>query len=552
MPPPQVPVLLRPPYVPKSARVALPPSVLPAVLAAAVVGAVVIPLDRPGIGWLLAGIACVLAVVVADRKARGWELREAGDGFLDEGDGAGVGEGGPDPLDLDEGSLHTARVDEGSLDTARVDEGSLHTEGLDEGSLHTAKAYEGSLHTEEPSPRNPSRARIIWAALALALLAVGTIRAAEWLFVLCVLAAAVAGSLAVVGPRSVKGLLYDVLAVPIEAFGGLAWVGRGAKKGKPSGAAKRTASAVFLTLALLAVFVPLLSSADATFAGVLSAVMPEVDGPGTVQWIFVFGLVGAASAGALFVLAAPPRPAEAKQHKVLHRVEWALPVGVLTVLFAGFVFVQLVALFGGDAYVLRTSGLTYAEYARGGFWQLSAITVLTLGVIVSALRWGSKETAQDRWWLRGVLTALSLLTLVIVASALSRMWTYQQAYGFTVLRLLVETCELWLGVVYLLMIAAVWKLDQAWLSRAAIGTAMAALLALAVLDPERFVADRNIDRMEAGHGIDFSYLSTLSADVLPAVERLPEPVRTTVRGPVRAGIKADSWQEFNFSRMAGR
>ncbi|SDY12544.1 protein of unknown function [Amycolatopsis xylanica] len=357
------------------------------------------------------------------------------------------------------------------------------------------------------------------------------------------------------GPRSVKGLLYDILAVPIEAFGGLAWLGRGRKKThrKPSGATKRTASAVFVTLALLAVFVPLLSSADATFAGVLSAAMPEIDGAYAVQWIFVFGLVGAATAGALFVLAAPPRPAgEATQNKVLHRIEWALPVGVLTLLFAGFVFAQLVALFGGDAYVLRTSGLTYAEYARGGFWQLSAITVLTLGVIVIALRWGSKETTQDRWWLRGVLTALSLLTLVIVASALSRMWTYQQAYGFTVLRLLVETCELWLGAVYLLMIAAIWKLDQAWLSRAAIGTAMAALLALAVLNPERFIADRNIDRMADGHGIDSAYLSTLSADVLPAVERLPEPVRAAVRGPVRAGIKADSWQEFNFSRMAGR
>ncbi|MFD8499538.1 DUF4153 domain-containing protein [Amycolatopsis sp. NPDC059657] len=513
MPPPPVPVLARPAYVPKSARVALPPSVLPAVLAAAVVGAILIPLDRPGIGWLLAGITCVVAVVVADRKARAWGSR-----------------------------------------SAEAGEGSLHTAGLGEGSLHTAGLGEGSLHQAEPAPRNPSRARILWAALALALLAVGTIRAAEWLFVFCVLAAAAAGSLAAVGPRSVKGLLYDVLAVPIEAFGGLAWLGRGTKKAqrKPSGATKRIASAVFVTLALLAVFVPLLSSADATFAGVLKAAMPEVDGGNAVQWIFVFGLVGAATAGALFVLAAPPRPAEAKAHKVLHRVEWALPVGVLTLLFAGFVFAQLVALFGGDAYVLRTSGLTYAEYARGGFWQLSAITVLTLGVIVIALRWGSKETARDRWWLRGVLTGLSLLTLVIVASALSRMWTYQQAYGFTVLRLLVETCELWLGAVYLLMIAAIWKLDQTWLPRAAIGTAMGALLALAVLDPERFIADRNIDRMAEGYGIDSAYLSTLSADVLPAVERLPEPVRAAVRGPVRAGLGADSWQEFNFSRMAGR
>ncbi|MFD1050426.1 DUF4153 domain-containing protein [Kibdelosporangium lantanae] len=64
------------------------------------------------------------------------------------------------------------------------------------------------------------------------------------------------------------------------------------------------------------------------------------------------------------------------------------------------------------------------------------------------------DTTRDRVFLRSLLGALCLLMLVVVASALTRMWAYQEAYGFTVMRLLVEACELWLGVVYLLVIAA--------------------------------------------------------------------------------------------------
>ncbi|MEU4165109.1 DUF4153 domain-containing protein, partial [Actinoplanes sp. NPDC026670] len=29
---------------------------------------------------------------------------------------------------------------------------------------------------------------------------------------------------------------------------------------------------------------------------------------------------------------------------------------------------------GGARHVLKTSGLSYAEYARSGFWQLAAVT----------------------------------------------------------------------------------------------------------------------------------------------------------------------------------
>lgn len=400
-------------------------------------------------------------------------------------------------------------------------------------------------------------ANALWAAAALGLLAVGMFRASVWLNVLCVMAACVAGSLAVVGKRTVNTIIYDVFAVPIEALLSVPWIGRGLVKiGKKTEGRTRPKFLVpvLASAGLLLVFVPLLRGADAVFASVVDAVIPELS-PGTfVRWGFLFVVAAFAVTGACYLLAAPPLPAEADapRKRLAHRLEWTLPLSVLVLLFASFVVVRLVVLFGGTDYVLRTSGLTAAEYARSGFWQLSAITVLTLLLVAAALRWAPKSSVADRGWQRGLLGVLSVLSLVLVASALSRMWTYQQAYGFTVLRLLVEVCELWIGLIFLLVLVSLVPLRSAWLPRAAIGAAVVALLGLAVLDPERFIADRNIDRIAHGKTLDTRYLSGFSTDVAPAADRLPEPSRSCVLGPVMTDVSQDDWREWNLSRSLAR
>ncbi|QIS04512.1 DUF4173 domain-containing protein [Nocardia brasiliensis] len=391
--------------------------------------------------------------------------------------------------------------------------------------------------------------------MVLALTAVGAFRASEWLFVCCLAGAAAAASLAVVGRRSVNGTWADVFAVPLAALPGARWLYAGVER-RRSDSMRRQAWGITLsvvaTVALLAVFVPLLGGADATFAALFDAALPRFDGALGFQWLALFVVAGLVAAGALFVLAAPPMPASegagGLRVRQLRRIEWVLPVGTLTALFTVFVGAQFMALFGGDDYVQRTAGLTYAEYARTGFWQLSTVSVLTLAVLLLVLRWARQDTAGDRMWLRALFSAVVVLSLIIVASALGRMWTYQQAYGFTVLRVLVEVCELWLGLVYLLVLVSVLSLRRLWWGRAVFGTALAALLALAVVNPERLVADRNIDRWERGKTFDFDYLTELSADSLPAIDRLPEPMRTKAREIILARMNSDSWNSWNRSR----
>ncbi|WP_433520364.1 DUF4153 domain-containing protein [Nocardia pseudovaccinii] len=561
--------------MPRWRRIACPPGVLPAAGIAGLAGAVFIPLDRPGIGWVLAGSVAAAAVFTVDHRAR--RTAEAADSAQHSAASEETRRAPEIPGGrtlLEDAAAQSDRSDMNSGGSVEADAASIPnspespiSKATERGSGSSDPVGTGGRTTVEDGGADADPAgsgfgvravnwgRVWWTTLALALLAVGAVRAAGWLFALCVVGAGVAGSLAVVGRRSVYGAWYDVIAVPIESIAGIPWVysAFGRIGDGPARRSWRAGMSVAVTLALLAVFVPLLGGADATFAKLLDAVTPEIDAPSVVQWIVLFAVLGLGSVGAMYLLAGPRAAATgAPSAGGLRRLEWALPVGALTILFAVFVAAQFVALFGGDDYVQRTANLTYAEYARSGFWQLSIVTILTLAVIAVVLRWAARESAADRAWLRILLCAISMLTLIIVASALGRMWTYQQAYGFTVLRLLVEVCELWLGLVYLLMIAAVLRLDGTWLPRAAIGTAMSTLFALAVLNPEGLVAERNIDRWEHGKNLDTLYLGRLSPDIVPAVERLPEPQRSAALSTIRFDLDEDTWQGWNLSRANAR
>ncbi|MFI8973864.1 DUF4153 domain-containing protein [Nocardia asteroides] len=648
-----------PPPVPRATkyweRVARPAGVLPAAAITGIIGATVIPIDRPGIGWLLAGTAVTGALCAVDYHARSracaapptnTAAAQASSaspnnptppvaGHLSAtADSAGTpphrtpsneqstptaeptsaseatevpaeanqpssqapesaqahrapGAADESPIappdqDAEPGSTKstptsggtrsglpqsasTAAAHAGSAQAAatggvaQVGSGQPSSAGLGTAgrapSAANAVAGQNESVTDADGPAN-ARDRVWWAVAALVLLGVGTFRAAGWLFVLCVLAAGVAGSLAVLGRATRRGLLHDVAAVPVAVFGAVPWAFAGLRPGTAadSSTVRRYGASVAVTVALLVVFVPLLGGADATFAELLSGLVPTVDAATAWQWILLFGVVAAGALGALYLLAGPPAAATAvaRPARTWARNEWMLPVGALTVLFAAFVGAQFVALFGGDDYVQRTAGLTYAEYARSGFWQLSAVSILTLAVILAVLRWAAQDSASDRRRLRILLSTVSVLALVIVGSALARMWTYQQAYGFTVLRLLVEVCELWVGLVYVLVLVAIARLRWSWVPRAAVGTALATLVALALLNPEHLVAERNVDRWEHGKRLDTGYLSRLSPDILPALTGLPPELRLEIEEPMRADLDDDTWWSWNLSRSAAR
>ena len=203
--------------------------------------------------------------------------------------------------------------------------------------------------------------------------------------------------------------------------------------------------------------------------------------------------------------------------------------------FLVFLGAQATVIFGGHDYLERTTGLTYAEYVHQGFGQLTVATALTLLVVWAAARKAPRATAADLAWLRGSLGLLCVLTLVVVASALYRMHVYQEAYGFTRLRLLVDVFEGWLGLLVLGVMAAGVTLRAAWLPRAALLSGAALLLGAGRDQPgrlDRAAQPRPVRRDRQGRLV---LPAGLSDDAVPVLATLPGRRRAVRAGGPRPG-----------------
>lgn len=391
--------------------------------------------------------------------------------------------------------------------------------------------------------RRPRPWTLAWSAGCLALLAVPALRDADWPSTLAVLTALGVGSLALNGGVTWRSALLGLAGLAGAVVPGARWAFRTARE-RAAGSHTRwgpVLRAVAVAVVLLLVFGALFAGADAAFADLLSDLVPDASVGESPLRVLYFALALLGTLGAARLAAAPWRWDRIRvgPGRAFGRLEWALPLVVLDLLFAAFNAVQLTVLFGGYDKVLAETGLTYAEYARQGFWQLLWATLLTLAVIACALRWAPRGRQHDHVVVRVVLGVLCLLTLVVVLSALRRMNLYVDAYGLTRLRASVTGMEIWLGVVIVLLMAA-GLLGGHWLPRAVAASAALAVLVFGLVSPDGLVASQSVARYQRTHQIDLGYLRGLSADAVPALDELPEPLRSCALADIARDLAADT------------
>ena len=328
------------------------------------------------------------------------------------------------------------------------------------------------------------RSPFTWACAALAagFALLFVLRDADWILVLGLLTSALLTTAALTNARSTVEMVLGAISWPFAGLRGMPWLGRTLRAvggGDNSVAVIRTA--ILSVLALL-VFGLLFATGDAIVGHWLSLVLPDVE-EGLVLRVFVaVAVTGVVLAAAYLAMNPPALSSSGVRRPAQHRFEWLAPVLLVDAVFVLFLAAQTAVFFGGHDYIRSATGLTYAEYVHQGFGQLTFATALMLLVVWAASR-KAGDTPSDRWWLRGSLGALCLLTLVVVASALYRMDLYQDAYGFTRLRLLVDLFEGWLGLVVLGVLVAGIRLRGWWLPRMALLSGAALLLGLAAGQP---------------------------------------------------------------------
>lgn len=405
------------------------------------------------------------------------------------------------------------------------------------------------------APRDADARVLLACAVLLALAPV--LRAAGWVVAVDLLLAFCCAAVALAGDRSSAGVLrgpaWAVCLLP-AGVGAVGWdLARALPRTSGRGVAPALRGAV-LAAVLLAVFGALFASADRAFAHLAQAALPDapdVGGlPGRLLVAAAFGaVVGALVLTEARLRLAGPAPQLSAPSRRLTPTEWIPGLVAVVALFGAFVAVQIVVLFGGHEHVLETAGLTYADYAHEGFGQLVIVTLLVLALLAGSWRWVAAEGAQ-RHLLRILLLALCACTLVVVASALHRLDVYVEAYGATRLRVQAATLCGFLGGTVVLGAVAVLLGRAAWLPRAAVLLVAGTAVAVTVANPDRWIAERNVDRFERTGRIDAYYLGTLSADAAPALARLPAGERAATGLVCPAGD--DGLAGFNAGRAAAR
>ena len=287
--------------------------------------------------------------------------------------------------------------------------------------------------------------------------------------------------------------------------------------------AGRVLLALGLTLPVLAIVLVLLASADAVFESIFDRLgdwLRELS-PGKSIWKTLRTLVlTLLIASGLYFIAEPPSPKEANTpQKRPAPLYFLLPSVLLDVVYLLFCAIQIKYLFGG-AEAAAMAG-SWAEYAREGFFQLVAVTVINLTLCLLGTH---RDTLVGRGgsFLRVANSLMLLLTLVILASAFRRMQLYILAYDLSILRLM----TLW-GMLAILVgiILSGWKLlhRDFRFFRVFAPFVLISWCLFCLMGPGQITAEYNISRyVQSGYteDLDRSYLIELGPAALPALYEL--------------------------------
>jgi two-component system sensor histidine kinase BaeS len=379
----------------------------------------------------------------------------------------------------------------------------------------------------------------LWAGAAIAVGALPVFRASPWVTGPAVVVAGVCLVIAALVRFTGSGFdvaWLNIFRAPVDAVRGciesVPWLTRKASASSTPAWTNKVARggrAALVAVPLVVVIVALLASADAAFRGLftvhfnLNVVIVSLFGCG----IGFGGIVGLMSQG----LRSKSSTAEAPRGLRLGRLEQLTALISVSLVLAVFISVQLATTYGKALGSLAGSGVSVAQYARSGWFQLLAVVTIDALVVIAFRSVGSHSLRRDRVY-QVAVTILVLLSLGLLVSSLHRLSLYDQAYGWTMLRLACWFAATWIGLLLVLLLAQAWNLmpSRNWLPGVAILTGIAVTLVWGIANPAALVARHDLARGNA----DASYLLGLGPDAIPTLlaDRAASPTTSTIRNDI--------------------
>jgi hypothetical protein len=253
-----------------------------------------------------------------------------------------------------------------------------------------------------------------------------------------------------------------------------------------------------------------------------------------------------------------------------NKIKWKLfldPVVLLTILFlinaiyTIFSFIQFTYLFGGSSFILPSS-FTYAEYARRGFAELIIVSIINFGILIFGVTFVKKDSKRIFIAIKAFLTLLVVSTFILLVSAFYRMMVYEQAYGFTYLRIFVQAFMIMLFFLFITNIIYIWY-QKIPIIKSYFIISLAIYIIMNFTNVDAIIAKNNINRYFETGKIDMVYLKGLSYDAEPEMQKFYTSVKNSLDSEEKQIAeeifeyfkerKLDlknqkSWQSYNISK----
>ena len=287
---------------------------------------------------------------------------------------------------------------------------------------------------------------------------------------------------------------------------------------------------VVISIPILALFIWLFASADIVFQKYLDKLLiyPDIGNvPEMILRILIVFLASYIFIG-IFAKVFANKKSETIQlkdngsKKFLGNIESSVVLSSVSLLFLIFIAIQFVYLFGGRDYVWGIEEyITYSEYARKGFGELMAVSIISFLLIFGVDRFGRRENLSQKNLFKILSGILGFEVFIIMGSALTRLSLYVDGYGYTLYRFLSFIFLFYVFSVFLVFLYKIFreKKEELFLFSVFCLTILF-WMGVNFLNPDAFIAKKNIERYSQGKQLDCWYFNNLSEDAIPEIVKV--------------------------------
>lgn len=333
---------------------------------------------------------------------------------------------------------------------------------------------------------------------------------------------------------TVDGAIKVVRSIIITPFENILLPIRALLKNDKNKTAIQIGGAVLAAIPVLIVVIPLLASADAAFEGLVGKIAESL-GMTILKLVISVALLCFILSFALSckyeLNETNAKPINYEKARTLKSPFAVTFLGMIALVYLVYMFSQTAYFFSAFSGILPTGyEFTFAQYARRGFFETEAIAFINL-VLMGGILWKSvrRENGKLNPILKGIMTFISVFTILFIITALSKMVMYISEYGLTVLRLCTSVFMVATAVVIVAFIIRVFNPELETMKYAFV-ISLSLFTVLCICGIDRTVAHYNVNAYISGmhDNIDLYTLGDLSESSIPYIYKLTECGNETV------------------------